>query len=126
MSEDCYGQDNERVWPHWSCPECDAPNAGAEQCDPRHGPIQCDECGSGMEYDDPNGASFQWEAEFYRQRCVRLERNLQAAQDELSRMRKKVAKAKRKVAGVSQTLLDERHLVSVLRDRIASVQEPPQ
>ena len=50
-----YGMDNERIYPHWDCPKCDAPNAGVEQCDPRimatgGEPVRCDECGAEMIY----------------------------------------------------------------------------
>jgi predicted RNA-binding Zn-ribbon protein involved in translation (DUF1610 family) len=50
-----YGMDNERIYPHWDCPKCDAPNAGAEQCDPRlhvgrKKRVRCDECGEEMIY----------------------------------------------------------------------------
>jgi hypothetical protein len=46
-----YGMDGERIWPNWECPQCDAPNAGAEQCNPKLGAILCDECGSVMVYE---------------------------------------------------------------------------
>jgi hypothetical protein len=50
-----YGMDNERIYPHWDCPKCDAPNAGAEQCDPRlhvgrKKRVRCDECNAVMIY----------------------------------------------------------------------------
>jgi len=50
-----FGMDNERIYPHWDCPKCDAPNAGVEQCDPRimaagGEPVRCDECGAVMVY----------------------------------------------------------------------------
>ena len=46
-----YGVDGEPIWPHWDCPECDAPNAGVEQCNPARGlPVYCDECGAEMVY----------------------------------------------------------------------------
>ena len=44
------GLDGEKIWPHWECPNCDAPNAGVEQCDPRYGAVLCDECHSEMSY----------------------------------------------------------------------------
>lgn len=42
-------------YPHWDCPKCDAPNAGAEQCNPllhvgRKKRLRCDECGAVMIY----------------------------------------------------------------------------
>lgn len=49
------GMDGERLFPHWDCPKCDAPNAGVEQCDPRlhvgrRKRVRCDECGAVMVY----------------------------------------------------------------------------
>lgn len=54
MATEC-GMDNERIYPHWDCPKCDAPNAGAEQCDPRlhvgrKKRVRCDECNAVMIY----------------------------------------------------------------------------
>lgn len=48
-----YGMDGEEIWPHWDCPDCDAPNAGVEQCNPAlavYQPVLCDECGAVMVY----------------------------------------------------------------------------
>jgi len=57
-----YGMDGERIYPHWDCPKCDAPNAGAEHCNPRaRKRPKCDECGAAMIYrgdyghDEDNG-----------------------------------------------------------------------
>lgn len=44
------GADGERIYPHWDCPRCDAPNAGAEQCDPSRRRVRCDECNALMVY----------------------------------------------------------------------------
>ena len=51
MSDVHRGMDGEQIWPHWECPNCDAPNPGAEQCNPANGAIECDECGSAMVYE---------------------------------------------------------------------------
>jgi predicted RNA-binding Zn-ribbon protein involved in translation (DUF1610 family) len=52
MSKVNRGFDGERVWPHWECPNCDASNPGAEQCNPASRVIRCDECGSVMVYSE--------------------------------------------------------------------------
>ena len=55
--ERSYGMDGEKIYPYWECPECDAPNAGVEQCNPRLGAVRCDECGTVMVYAAPAGGA---------------------------------------------------------------------
>ena len=65
-----YGMDGERIYTHWDCPKCDAPNAGAEQCNPllhvgRKKRVRCDECGAVMIYrgdygDDADNGSYNF------------------------------------------------------------------
>ncbi len=51
MNEENIGMDGETVWPNWDCPQCDAPNAGVECCDPgSNTSVLCDECGAEMVY----------------------------------------------------------------------------
>lgn len=58
------GMDDEPVWPHWDCPNCDALNAGVEQVNPAtvagYGPPLCDECGSEMAYDYDASGEVGW------------------------------------------------------------------
>ena len=53
------GMDGEPVWPHYSCPQCDALNPGVEQLHPRYG-AECDECGCVLEYDWSASGEVGW------------------------------------------------------------------
>lgn len=51
--------DNETIWPHWDCPNCDALNIGVERCHPRY-PAWCDECGTELKYDWAADGPVSW------------------------------------------------------------------
>jgi DNA-directed RNA polymerase subunit RPC12/RpoP len=79
MSEVHRGFDGEQVWPYWECPNCDAPNPGAEQCDPANGAIRCDECSSVMVYKSEATLWPAIHAAEYESRCDPLGQNVLAA-----------------------------------------------